>query len=464
MAGFPEGFVWGASTSAYQIEGGHDADGKGPSIWDEISRKPGAVLDGDTGDVACDHYHRWEGDVAIMREIGLRAYRFSIAWSRVMPEGEGRVNEKGLAFYDALVDRLLESGIEPYITLYHWDMPLALHRRGGWLNRDSAEWFARYTRVVVDRLGDRVRNWITINEPQCFFNMGYSDQQRNVVGAGLTFAESLAVIHNVLRAHGKSAQVLRERTRVPCRVGWAPVGVTKHPATDSPEDVEATRRDMLSCVRGSMWNNTWYNDPIVFGHYPEDGLRVNHGWLPSVEPGDMEEIHQPLDFLGLNIYQSDAIKAGEKGPEPVPHAPGIARSRFAWPITPQCLYWGPKIIGERYKVPIYMTENGYSGTDWVALDGRCHDPQRIDMMTRYLRELRRGIEDGVDLRGYFHWSLLDNFEWREGYAQRFGLVHVDLATLKRTPKDSASWYARVIASNGACIEGLPDYAPEALEV
>jgi beta-glucosidase len=454
---FPDGFVWGASTSAYQIEGGHDADGKGPSVWDAISRKPGAVLNTDRGDVACDHYHRWREDVALMKDMGLKAYRFSISWSRVLPEGTGRVNEAGLGFYERLVDALVEAGITPFVTMYHWDIPLELHRRGGWMNRESAAWFEAYAALIVRRLGPRVTRWITINEPQCFWNMGYSDQLRGVANAGLAHAEALEVTHNVLRAHGRGAAAARGLSAPGTLIGWAPVGVTYHPATDAPADVEATRTRMMTVRANDMWSNTWYNDPVVFGHYPEDGLRANHAVMPRVMPGDMEEIRQPIDFLGLNIYQSNPIKAGPNGqPEEVPHAPGVARTRFGWPITPQCLYWGPRFIAERYRLPVYMTENGYSGADAISLDARCHDPQRIDFYARYLRELRRCIADGTDIRGYFAWSLLDNFEWREGYEQRFGLVHIDYATGARTPKDSAYFYSRVTRTNGAAaLEGTP---------
>ncbi len=456
---FPEDFVWGASTSAYQIEGGHDADGKGPSIWDEISRKRGAVKHNDTGNVACDHYHRFAEDVGIMSALGLKAYRFSIAWSRVLPEGVGGVNAAGLGFYDALVDRLAEAGIEPWITLYHWDMPLALHRRGGWLNRDVADWFGEYTRVVIDRLSDRVSKWITINEPQCFWNMGYGDQSK-ATERGLTHAESLEVFHNVLRAHGRSARVIREHAKTTPSVGWAPVGVAWRPASESAEDIEACRQMIQGVHKRDAWNNTWYNDPIFFGHYPEDGLRVNHDVLPEIEPGDMELIHTPMDFLGINTYQGDRVTMGDKGPRVVPEDPGVPRTQLGWPVVPEVLYWCPKFLGERYDVPLYQTENGMSGHDWVAQDGRVHDAHRADFITRYLRAFERAIADGVNIRGYFHWSLLDNFEWYEGYEPRFGLVHVDYTTLKRTPKNSSAWYAKIIETNGACLSGAPEFASE----
>ncbi|MFG0304761.1 MAG: GH1 family beta-glucosidase [Phycisphaerales bacterium JB040] len=449
MRAFPDGFLWGSSTSAYQIEGAHDADGKGPSVWDWIAHTKGAVLNSDTGDVACDHYHRVDGDLALMRDLGLRAYRFSTAWSRVLPEGVGRVNEAGLDFYDRVVDGLMEAGIRPFLTLYHWDLPLTLHRRGGWLNRDVADWFGEYASLIAGRLGDRVRDWMTINEPQVFLNMGYSPQLRGNHEAGLTLDEKLLVIHNCLRAHGRGVQAIREHSKSEPRVGWAPVGVCNYPATDDPADIEAAKADTLGVNPAHYWNNTWYNDPIFFGHYPEDGLRAYAGKVPEIQPGDMELIAQPVDWLGINMYQGIAVKAGEKGPEhQLPFPPGHPRTRFAWPITPEILRWGPRWLYERYRVPLYITENGYSGTDWVHLDGRVHDPQRIDFLRRYLHQLRIAIDDGADIRGYFHWSLFDNFEWSEGYDQRFGLVHVDYQTLTRTPKDSFAYYREVIETNG----------------
>lgn len=451
MDAFPTGFVWGSSTSAYQIEGAHEEDGKGLSIWDVISRTKGAVANNDTGNIASDHYHRMDEDLGLMKTIGIRAYRFSTAWARVLPEGQGKVNTKGLDFYDRLVDGLVAAGIEPYLTLYHWDMPLELHRRGGWLNRDIAGWFGEYSAIVADRLGDRVKHWMTINEPQVFCNMGYSAQNRGHESAGLTFTERLLVVHNVLRSHGKSVQAIRSHAKAPAEIGWAPVGVVKYPATDKPEDIAAAKAETMSVKPENYWNNTWYNDPIFFGHYPEDGLEAYAEHLPDIHEGDLELINQPIDWLGVNIYQAIETRAGADGPEDVPFPPGHPRTHFAWPITPEALRWGPYWHWERYKVPVYVTENGYSGADWVHVDGKVHDPQRIDFLTRYLRELHKAVADGADIRGYFHWSLLDNFEWAEGYQQRFGLVHIDYTTGKRTPKDSAAYYSKVIETNGGCL-------------
>lgn len=454
---FPENFAWGVAAAAYQIEGAAEADGKGASVWDMFCKQPGKVLDGHSGDVACDHYRRYREDVAMMKNLGVRNYRFSISWPRVMPEGTGAVNQAGLDFYDRLVDELLAAGIRPWATLFHWDFPHALFCRGGWLNRDSADWFADYTRVMVDRLSDRVENWMTLNEPQCFIGFGHATGT-NAPGLKLGTAECLRAGHHVLLAHGKAVQVLRSHAVKPATIGWAPVGVVSLPQ-DPARDVDAARRAMFS-VRGgdsqsmgmppNIWSNTWWGDPVVFGNYPEDGIVAAGAAMPEILPGDMETISQPIDFYGANIYSGTLYKAGVNGePERVPHASSTPLSAFKWAIIPESLRWGPRFLHERYKLPVIVTENGISLSDWVALDGKVHDPQRIDFLTRYLGELRRAIADGADVRGYFHWSIMDNFEWAEGYKQRFGLVHVDYGTQVRTPKDSAWWYRDFTASNGS---------------
>lgn len=448
---FRSDFVWGAGTSAYQVEGAARDGGRGDSIWDEFCRTPGKVHQGHTGDVACDHVNRFAGDVAIMKEIGLRAYRFSVSWPRVMPEGVGRVNEAGLAFYDRLVDALLGSGIDPWVTLFHWDYPLALYHRGGWLNRDSAAWMADYAAAVVDRLSDRVTKWITINEPQIFIGIGHRDGG-NAPGLRLPPRDWLLAGHHALLAHGLSAQVIRSRAKKPPTVGWAPIGRVRVPATAAPADVGAARIATSSVLAPDQWNNTWFGDPVVLGRYPEDGLRLFGADAPTPAAGDMETIRQPLDFYGINVYDAEVYRAGPDGkPEMAPHPPGHPRTAFNWPIVPDALYWGAKFLHERYRLPIVVTENGLSNTDWVDLDGKVRDPQRIDYTRRYLLGLRRAASEGVDVRGYFHWSLLDNFEWAEGYNQRFGLVHVDFATQARTPKESAAWYRGVIGTNGAAL-------------
>ena len=445
---FPANFTWGAAAAAYQIEGAWDADGKGPSVWDMMTEQRGKVWDGHTGRTACDHYHRYPADVALMKAMGLQAYRLSVCWPRVQPAGVGAVNTKGLDFYDRLVDELLAAGIQPWVTLFHWDYPYELFLRGGWLNSESPHWFADYTEIVVDRLSDRVSNWITLNEPQCFVGMGHLTGE-HAPGLKLGIAEVLLAGHHALKAHGLAVQVIRARAQSTPAVGWAPVGCISHPASDSPADAEAAMRVMSEVYPDNLWNNRWWGDPPVHGHYPEEGLRVYGKLAPKVRPGDMETICQPLDFYGCNIYQSSAVRAGRDGrPEMAVPPVGHPHTHFLWRVSPEALYWGPKFLAEQYKLPVVITENGLSHCDWVGVDGRVRDGGRIDFLKRYLRELDRAIADGVDVRGYFHWSIMDNFEWAEGYKHRFGLVHVDYETQKRTLKDSAFWFREVIRSNG----------------
>lgn len=450
---FPSDFVWGAAAAAYQIEGAAQEDGKGQSVWDVFCRRPGAIWNGDSGEVACDHYHRFREDVALMKQIGIKAYRLSICWPRVIPQGTGAVNAKGLDFYDQLIDALVAADITPYITLFHWDYPQALFERGGWLNRDSVEWFGEYTNVVVSRLSDRVRHWITLNEPQCQVILGHQDG-RSAPGTKLSWEETLRVAHHTLMAHGRSVQVIRAVSKQKAEVGYAPVGLIRYPATDRPEDI-ATARDVMFGVHGKhLWNSAWWMDPVYLGHYPEDGLKVYGADVPKIAAGDMELIHQPLDFFGINIYHGDAFRRTATGGfEQVPIPTGAPRTRINWPMVPECMYWGPKFYYERYKLPIHITENGISGSDWVALDGGVHDPQRIDYTHRHLLQLHRAMAEGAKVHGYFHWSIMDNFEWTDGYKQRFGLIHVDYTTQKRTMKDSAAWYKKVIATNGSTLGG-----------
>ena len=445
---FPAKFVWGAAAASFQIEGAASEDGKGPSVWDALCRKQGAVYEGHTGDVACDHYHRWRDDVALMRSLGIKAYRLSISWPRVMPQGAGDVNEKGLAFYDKLIDELLGAGVTPYVTLFHWDYPLALYNRGGWLSSDSPRWFADYARVVARRLGDRVKHWMTLNEPQCFIGLGHR-QGSHAPGLKLDWPDVLRTAHHSLLAHGLAVQTLRETCKAKPSIGWAPVGVVKYPASDDPKDLDAARAATWSAEEKSLWNNSFFSDPVCLGHYPEDALRTWGSDMPKFTSAEMKTIAQPIDFFGVNIYQGDPVRAGSNGkPERVPRAPGHPLTSFGWPVEERALYWGPKFIAERYRLPVVITENGMANNDWVSADGKVHDPQRIDFTRRYLRQLRRAIDSGVDVRGYLHWSILDNFEWAEGYSKRFGLVYVDYATQQRTPKDSAHWYAKVIRTNG----------------
>jgi len=448
----PEAFVWGAAASSYQIEGAAHEDGKGPSVWDKFCQQPGKVHNNQSGDIACDHYHRYEEDVSLMKQVGLQAYRLSLSWPRVMPEGTGAVNRKGLEFYDKLIDELLAAEISPYVTLFHWDYPYGLYCRGGWLNQDSSDWFAEYARVVVDKLSDRVKCWITLNEPQCFIGLGHQFGF-HAPGDKLELAQVLMAAHNALLAHGKAVQMIRTYSKAESQIGLAPVGLVNTPVTGSPQDVEAARHAMFSITDRSCWNNTWWADPVFFGRYPEDGLKLFGRDVPPIDDKDMKTICQPLDFFGVNIYFSQRTRAGEAGrPEVVPLPVGQAVTAFRFPVLPEGLYWGPRFYWERYKLPIIISENGMSNVDWVSLDGKVHDPQRIDFLHRYLLELRKACQHGVEVLGYFQWSIMDNFEWTEGYRERFGLIYVDYATQRRILKDSAHWYREVIASRGAILD------------
>jgi len=448
---FPKSFTWGVATASYQIEGAAREDGKGLSVWDTFCRKEGNIWSGQSGDIACDHYHRYAKDIETMRKIGVNAYRLSISWPRVIPNGTGAVNQKGLAFYDNLIDKLLAAGITPYVTLFHWDYPHELFCRGGWLNQDSSDWFAEYTKVVIEKLSDRVKNWMTINEPQVFINHGYHNGTHEP-GLELPFPDVLRAAHNTLLSHGKSVQTIRAYSKTKCRVGLAPVGVVFIPETDSPEDVAATRRAMFSVINKDVWNNTWWMDPIFSGRYPEDGLKLFGSDIPLIHSQDMATIHQPLDFFGVNIYRGETVRSGVDGqPEIVWEPDGFPLTAYHWGVTPKTLYWGPKNFWEKYKLPIYITENGMANVDWIALDGKVHDPQRIDFLNRYLLQLCKASKEGVDVKGYFQWSLMDNFEWASGYRERFGLVYIDFPTQNRILKDSAFWYKNVIASNGASL-------------
>ena len=440
---FNKDFIWGAATAAYQIEGAWNEDGKGENVWDVFSHEYEHVFEGHTGDIACDHYHRYKEDVQLMKELGINAYRFSISWSRIIPDGIGEINPKGVEFYSNLIDELIANGIEPYVTLFHWDYPYALHKKGGWLNDDSVGWFAQYAAKISQLFSDRVKNFITFNEPQCFIGAGYMTGE-HAPGYKVMYKDILQMCHNVLKAHGAAVIALRENAKQEIKVGYAPTGTSCYPASDRLEDIEAARKKMFECAplcRGLMWNVSWWSDPVILGKYPEDGLKMYRDYLPEITEEDMRLINQPLDFYANNIYNGQEIRADENGnPQRVGHKVGLAKTAIQWPITPEALRWGPRFYYERYKLPFYITENGMSAHDVVSLDGKVHDPNRIDFLNRYLLELEKATDDGVDVRGYFQWSLIDNFEWAKGYNDRFGLIYVDYETQKRTPKDSYYWY------------------------
>lgn len=451
--GFKKDFMWGAATAAYQIEGAAYEDGKGLSIWDIFCKQPGKVHEGHTGDVACDHYHRMKEDVAIMKELGIKHYRFSVSWPRVMPNGVGEVNEAGLKFYDELVDELLAAGIEPYMTLYHWDLPYALHQRGGWMNPEMPQWFEAYTKVMVERLGDRVKHYVTFNEPQCFIGLGHN-MGVHAPGLKQSTYDVLRMAHNVLLAHGLSVRAIRKYAKGDVLIGWAPTGGMHYPASSKPEDVEAARKGMFVMPKELgewwTWSISWWSDPIFLGKYPEDGMyHFKDIMADIIKPGDMEIISTPIDFLGQNIYNGREVRAGENGEiEYVKRTVGHGKTALNWPVTPEVLYWAPKFLYERYGKPIHITENGLACHDVVSVDGKVHDPNRIDFLHRYIQQLKKAADDGVAIDAYFQWSLMDNFEWHSGYAERFGLVYIDYETQERIIKDSAYWYKEVIEQNG----------------
>ncbi len=451
---FPEGFRWGAAAASYQIEGAASEDGRGPSVWDVFTHDPGRVWRDQHGDVACDHYHRCGEDLDLMAELGLGAYRFSVSWSRVMPSGVGSVNQAGVDFYERLVDGLLQRGIEPWLTLFHWDYPLALQHRGGWLNRDSASWFADYAALITERFSDRVRHFMTLNEPQVFLGLGHHTGQ-HAPGVKWPWSEVLLAAHHVLLAHGMGVQAIRAAAKQPLSVGWAAVGFPRLPWDESPAQIDAARRATFAVDKVSTWNTAWWTDPVYLGRYPEDGLALYGRDVPRFPAADLELIRQPLDFFGINLYWGDRVRLGEDGQTALlPHPQQTDWTAFDWPVLPACMYWGPRFFHERYGLPIVVTENGVSGRDWVALDGKVHDPYRVDYVARHLLALRRAAEEGVPLGGYFHWSVLDNFEWSDGYRHRFGLIHVDYDSGRRRIKDSGYWYRDVIRSHGASLAQL----------
>lgn len=447
--GFAKDFVWGAATSSYQIEGTGRDSGKGQNIWDVFTKEPGRVYEGHTGDIACDHYHRFREDVAYMKELGLKGYRFSIDWSRVLPEGTGKVNEKGIDFYNALIDELLEQGIEPYITLYHWELPYEIYKRGGWMNPEIVEWFGQYARLVAERFSDRVKYFFTLNEPQCFVGLGFL-QGCHAPGVKAPLRDTFEMAHNALKAHGRAVQMLRAYGKQNVQIGYAPTSGMCYPEKETPKDIEAARKALFALpddLSNWTWNVSWWSDPVILGKYPEEGMKKYEKYLPVITDEDMKLISQPIDFYGQNIYNGRCIRMGTDGrPEEVRRPAGFPKTATNWPVTPEALYWGPKFLYERYRKPIYITENGMACHDTVSQDGKVHDPNRIDFLARYLKNLKRAVE--IDIRGYFQWSLMDNFEWDKGYAERFGIIYVDFETQERIWKDSAYWYRDLIRRNG----------------
>lgn len=443
-----DGFLWGVATSAQQIEGGRSESGRGDSVWDHFASMPGTIEDGSNPFTACDHYHRWSEDVDHMAWLGLNAYRFSTGWSRIMPEGRGRPNEPGLDFYDALVDTLLAKGILPFITLNHWDMPQALDEDGGWGSRETVGAFLQYAEAVTKRLGDRVKHWTTHNEPWCIASLGHEEGCH--APGRRDPEEALRVAHHLLLSHGRALHVMRansENSKVGIVLNLSPAW----PVTDGDADRDAARNfDGLF--------NRWYLDPLFRGAYPEDAVNdrvrrghLRDGELPFVRRGDMEAIATPMDFLGVNYYSRTGIKAGPDGePVGVPMVPRDELTEMGWEIFPDGLEQTLRRVHEDYSPSeMYVTESGIALPDPRPVDGRIDDQRRIAFLRDHMAAAERAIAAGVPLRGYFVWSLMDNYEWQHGYTKRFGLFHVDFDTCERVPKESAHWYRSVLAAHSA---------------
>lgn len=439
-ADFPKGFVWGCATASYQIEGAWNEDGKGESIWDRYCHTPDHIKNGDTGDVACDHYHRYREDVALMKELGLKGYRFSISWPRVFPQGKGEVNPKGLDFYSRLVDELLAAGITPFPTLYHWDLPQALQDQGGWASRDTAQHFADYCAAVVDHLGDRVKSWMIFNEPWVFTVLGYMAGGH---APGVRDPEvALRTTHIVNLAQGLAARAIRATGKVEA-VGTAFSMTGVYPASDSAEDRAAAER-----LHG--FSNLWFLEPVQNGRYPDAYVGGMDPERLGVQAGDMETVKAPLDFIGINLYSRTVVANDPQDVNlgtRIVAVPDAERTEFGWEVYPEALHQAIMRTWNDYRRPILITENGCSYSDAPDENGVVNDDRRVRFYQRYIAQVSRAIEDGADVRGYYAWSLTDNFEWTEGYGQRFGLVYLDYPTQRRIVKKSGYWYRDLIAAN-----------------
>lgn len=432
---FPRNFLWGAASASAQIEGGWNADGRTPSIWDAAN--PTQIKNSENCHDACDHYHRFREDIALMKKIGLKSYRFSISWSRVIPE-EGKINEAGIKFYSDLVDELVSAGIEPMVTVYHWDMPIWVFEKGGWMSGKIIPLFRDYTKILVDALSDRVSWWMTMNEPGCFIMNGYMQ------GVHAPFKRNYFALSrlskNCMLAHAEAVKTIRRYSKKKPKVGVAFSSGAFVPPNDSPDEIEKARRMTTETSNGLM-SNRWWMDPMILGK-PVRAYGIYHS-----DAKNMEAICQPLDFMGLNIYTSFNYAGWGNGKEIPPE--GTQKNSLGWVIDERCMYWNVKFMYERYGLPIMITENGLAANDIIDKDGKVHDPQRTDFIRRYLGQLSQAISEGIPVLGYQHWSVMDNFEWAEGYEPRFGLVYVDYKTQKRIIKDSAWEYKKIIETNGA---------------
>ncbi len=438
---FPQDFLWGAATASYQIEGAWNEDGKGPSIWDTFAHTPGKIQDGSTGDVACDHYHRWQEDIALMKDLGVKAYRFSIAWPRILPEGRGRANEPGIEFYSCLVDGLLAAGITPFVTLYHWDLPQALQDQGGWPARATAEAFVEYTDIVTRALGDRVTYWATLNEPFVSAYVGYMEGRHAPGHRSLD--EMLSASHHLLLAHGWAVPAIRANVRN------AQAGIVLN--LNAQYAASRSAADRAAAYRQDGLVNRWYLDPLNGRGYPPDQVAHYRRPMSFVQPGDLDAIATPIDFMGINYYFRGIARARVPEDENLPRelTPNAEHTEMGWEVHAPGLYatLGRVWFDYRYPKTFYIAENGAAYADTVGADGTVDDPKRVAYYRDHLAQAARAVEAGIPLKGYFAWSLMDNFEWGYGYTKRFGLVYVDYETQRRIPKASADFYRRAIAEN-----------------
>ena len=450
---FPADFMWGAATASYQIEGATSKDGRKPSVWDTFSKTPGRVITGESGDIACDFYHRWPKDIKLMQSLGIKNFRFSLSWARIIPDGTGAVNEAGLAFYDKLIDGLLAAGITPHVTLFHWDSPQALEDRyGSWRSRQIADDFAEYVNVCVQRFGDRVTNWMTINEVTCFTLLGYGVGKPGVHAPG-TIVDSMKdvwqTVHHAMLAHGKAVQTIRAYSPQPCKISLVDNCGATIPVTESPQNVAAAQKAFQM-----GWANGAVTYPALIGDYSAlfRKYKSAEGHFPDISDGDLKTIHQPLDGYGLNIYSGNYIRTAdnEDGFEELELPEGYPRLDMPWlNIVPEAIYWSARFIEAEtnFKGPFFVSENGCAAKDSINADGEVMDLDRLVYLRQYLRGTQRLIEEGYNLSGYFVWSLLDNFEWAWGYSKRFGIIYTNYETQERIPKQSAKWYAECIQQN-----------------
>jgi len=443
---FPAGFLWGTATASYQVEGGAHEGGRGPSIWDTFSHTPNKTSNGDTGDVADDFYHRYKGDIQIMKELGIKAFRFSVSWTRIFPSGTGAPNPQGIDFYHRLADALLEAGIEPFCTLYHWDLPQTLQDKGGWENRDTAEAFAHYAGYTAGKLSDKIKHFMTMNEMRTFVEQGYKFGV-HAPGMKLDVRRIAQLTHHVVLGHGMAVRAIRAEAQPGTKVGLAEVVSATTPVVESPEHIAAARRAMRE-------ENAMYLTAILEGRYTDLYLKRLGADAPKFTQDEMKIIASPMDFVGVNVYQPTFVRAdvSEAGYAIVPPPASYPHMLSPWLyMGPEALYWAPRLISELWNVKaIYITENGASSSDTIASDGHVYDTDRVMFLRNYLTQLRRAVAADVPVKGYFLWSLMDNFEWADGYGKRFGITYVNFVTQKRTPKLSASFYKQVIAQNEVC--------------